>query len=121
MELNDEEIPPLIDVIDTFHNGAREHEQQLFEAGIQFSAWNSGGDVLNLHTRELSVQRMIAIRFATSREMSTMKIPPHVATHVPQQTELQAATQETVESIEVIEEETHKQRAVMEEEEKRRA
>ena len=32
VELNDEEIPPLIDVIDILHNGAREYEQQMFEA-----------------------------------------------------------------------------------------
>ena len=79
-----------------FHNGASEHEQQLFEVGIQFSAWNSEDDVLNLQTRELSAQRMNEIQSAISREvrdvrMSTMDIPSHVATHAPQQIKLQAA------------------------------
>ena len=44
-ELNDERVPPLIDVIDALHNGAREHEQQILKTGIQFSAWSFGGDV----------------------------------------------------------------------------
>ena len=87
VELNDEEVPPLIDVIDAFHNGAREHEQQMFEAEIRFSAWSSGGDVLNSHTRELLAQRMNEARSATFREMravrmSTIDISLHAVTHV---------------------------------------
>ena len=40
-KLNDDEVPLVIDVIDAFHNGAREHKQQIFKVGIQFSAWSS--------------------------------------------------------------------------------
>ena len=52
LELDDEEVPPLIDMIDGFRKGAREYQQQMLEAGIQFSAWSPGCDVLNLHTIE---------------------------------------------------------------------
>ena len=71
------------------------------EAGIQFSAWN-------LHTRELTAQRMNELPSAISREMrdvrmSKIDVPLHAVTHVSQQPEPWTALQETDESIEVIE------------------
>ena len=57
-EPNNEGVLPLIDVIDALNNGAREHEQNKFEAGIKFRAWSSEGDVFNLHTREVLEQGM---------------------------------------------------------------
>ena len=74
LELNDEKVSPLIDVIDAFRNGAREHEQHMLEVGIQFSVWSLGGGVFNLHTREVSAQWMNEARSAIAREMRTVRM-----------------------------------------------
>ena len=45
--LVNEEILPLIDLIDATHNGAKAHEQQMLAAGVQFSALIDGRDISN--------------------------------------------------------------------------
>ena len=107
LELDDEEVPSLIDVIDAFRNGTREHEQQMFETGIKFSAGIPGRDVMNLYTREVLAPRMNEARSTIAREMravrmSTIDIPLHVVTQVLQLAGQQAATRETDELIEEI-------------------
>ena len=56
LKLDYEEVLPLIDLIDTLCNGAREDEQQMLEARIQFSAWSPGCAFLNLNTIKLDLQ-----------------------------------------------------------------
>ena len=67
-EFDDEEISPLIELIEAGHNGAREHEQQILKAGIQFEVLNTERDISDMLTSEILAQRIVEVRLAIAQE-----------------------------------------------------
>ena len=62
LEFDNEETPPLIELIDAGNNNVREQEQQMLAVWIQYVTSNTREYISNIPKRELQTQRMVKTR-----------------------------------------------------------